>query len=305
LIGPADDLPRGATMRLRVGCELVFASDMPVATVMLVRVRPDDRHWLVGESATTAPETPLREYVDGFGNRCWRLTTPTGPLSLRYDATVDVERAADPVVSEAALAAPWELPDDALVFTLPSRQVESDLLLADAWRLFGDAPPSWARVQAVCDWIHANVRYDPTASGPASLGSAVGVYQRRVGVCRDFALLAVAFCRALNIPARYVFGYLPDVGVAPPETPMDFHAWFEALVGGRWYAFDARHNTPRAGRVPVGRGRDAVDVALTTAYGAAVLTGIVVWADEVLEDAPGGMAARADGWPAPAGDGRR
>ena len=289
---PADDAFGAATMRLRVGCELAFASDAPVAVLMLVRVRPDDRHRLIGESGTSAPEAPLREYVDALGNRCWRLTTPVGALSVRYDATVDVERAADPVVPEAGLAAPWELPDDALVFTLPSRQVESDLLLADAWRLFGDTPPTWVRVQAVCDWIHAQVRYDPTASGPATLGSAVGVYQRRVGVCRDFALLAVAFCRALNIPARYVFGYLPDVGVAPPGTPMDFHAWFEALVGGQWYAFDARHNRPRAGRVPVGRGRDAVDVALTTAYGAATLTGIAVWADEVLERAPGEMAAR-------------
>lgn len=153
-------------------------------------------------------------------------------------------------------------------------------MLADALRLFGHTPATWARVQAICDWVHQNVAYDPEASGPDQLGPAVGTYHRRRGVCRDFALLAVAFCRALNVPARYTFGYLPDVGVPPPETPMDFHAWFEAFVGGRWYAFDARHNTPRSGRVPVGHGRDAVDAALITAYGDARLQRMLVWAEE-------------------------
>ena len=267
-------------MKLRLGCDLRFESDVAVPLLMLVRVRPDGEYGVLRESTVAEPEQRPREYVDGFGNRCWRLVAPAGPSAVRYDALVEVEPRPDPVRPEAALLPPQELPDEAIVFTLPSRQVESDLLLADAWRLFGDTPPTWARVQAVCDWVHANVRYDAAASGQEILGSAVGTYQRRVGVCRDFALLAVALCRALNIPARYTFGYLPDVGVDPAETPMDFHAWFEALVGREWYAFDARHNAPRIGRVPIGRGRDAVDAALTTAYGPARLTAMTVWAEE-------------------------
>jgi transglutaminase-like putative cysteine protease len=266
-------------MKLTVGCELAFQSAVPVPMLMLVAVRPEANSRATSETSRTDPDVPIREYRDGFGNRCWRLIVPPGTFSLRYEAAVDIAPAEDVVVPEAPLARPDELPDRALAFTLPSRQVESDLLLADAWRLFGHTPPTWARVQAVCDWVHQNVQYDAGASGLARLGSAVGVYQERRGVCRDFALLATAFCRALNIPARYTFGYLPDVGIVPPDSPMDFHAWFEAFVGGRWYAFDARHNVPRVGRVPVGRGRDAVDAALTTAYGDARLTRFVVWAE--------------------------
>jgi transglutaminase-like putative cysteine protease len=273
-------------MRLRVGCEFGFESDVPVPILMLVGVRRDGDYRTVSESTRLDPELPLREHVDGFGNRCWRFTAPVGLLTTRYEAVVAIQGQADAVAPEARLAPAQELPDESLVFTLPSRQVESDLLMSDAWALFGGTPPTWARVQAVCDWVHENVRYDAEVSGPATLGSAVGVYQRRAGVCRDFALLAVAFCRALNIPARYTFGYLPDVGVQPPEAPMDFHAWFEAFVGGRWYAFDARHNTPRIGRVPIGRGRDAIDAALTTAYGPARLIRMSVWADEVADDHP-------------------
>jgi transglutaminase-like putative cysteine protease len=156
--------------------------------------------------------------------------------------------------------------------------VQSDLLIDRAWRLFGETPPTWARVQSVCDWVHTNIEYRLGSSGTAT--TALDILEQRVGVCRDFALAAVALCRALNIPARYTFGYLPDIGVDPPDTPMDFHAWFEAYVGGRWYAFDARHNRPRIGRVVVGRGRDAVDTALSTAYGAVRLERMVVWADE-------------------------
>jgi transglutaminase-like putative cysteine protease len=267
-------------MKVRVGCELAFEADVMVPLLMLVAVRPDRNSRAERESTRAEPDLPVHEYVDAFGNRCWRFTLPVGAFSIRYEALVDVDLAEDVVVPDARLVPPQELPDSTLAFTLPSRQVESDLLLADAWRLFGATPPTWARVQAICDWVHQNVEYDAGVSGPTQLGTAVGVYQRRRGVCRDFALLAVAFCRALNIPARYTFGYLPDIGVPPPETPMDFHAWFEAFVDGRWYAFDARHNTPRIGRVTVGRGRDAVDAALTTTYGEARLLRMDVWAEE-------------------------
>jgi len=191
------------------------------------------------------------------------------------------QRRPRPGPPDAPLASVELLPDDALQFTLPSRYVPSDLLLDDAWRLFADTPPTWARIQAICDWIHANVEYKTGSSGPAT--TALDVYQERVGVCRDFALIGVALCRAMNIPARYTFGYLPDIAVEPPDIPMDFHAWFEAYVGGRWHTFDARHNTPRIGRVLIGRGRDAVDVAMCTTYGSATLQSMIVWADEIAD----------------------
>ncbi len=270
-------------MRVRVGCEFIYETDGPVPMLMLVRARPDAEHRTVYESRWTSPELPVHEYLDAFENRCWRFVLPSGATTLRYDAVVEISGEPDPVVPDAQLVPVQDLPDDALVFTLPSRYIQSDLLLDDAWRLFGDTPPSWARIQAVCDWIFQNIEYKTGSSGPTT--TALDVYQNRVGVCRDFALMGVALCRALNIPARYVFGYLPDIAVEPPDIPMDFHAWFEAYVGERWYAFDARHNQPRIGRVLIGRGRDAVDVALTTAYGAARLNQMVVWADEIDEHA--------------------
>jgi transglutaminase-like putative cysteine protease len=279
-------------MRVRVGCEFEYESDGPVPMLMLVRARPDGEHHTVYESRWVEPEIPVREYADTFGNLCWRLTLPGGPITLRYDAVVEISGEPDPVHPEAQLTPVEDLPDDALLFTLPSRYVESDLLIDTAWELFGDAPPTWARVQAVCDWVHTNVRYEMGSSNPQI--TARDVYERRVGVCRDFALLSVAFCRALNIPARYTFGYLPDIAVEPPDVAMDFHAWFEAFLGGRWYPFDARHNVPRIGRVVIGRGRDAVDVALSTSYGVTRLNTMTVWADEVTADNPGGPPVEED-----------
>jgi transglutaminase-like putative cysteine protease len=250
--------------------------------VMLVRARPDADHEIRYESQWTEPNLEVREYRDSFENPCWRLVLPIGESMVRYDAIVEVSGDADIVVPDAPLVPVEELPDDTLVFTLPSRYIESDLLLDDAWRLFGDTPPTWARVQAVCDWVHANVEYGYGLSGPST--TALDVFKQRQGVCRDFAQMSVAFCRALNIPARYTFGYLGDIAVEPPDVPMDFHAWFEAYLGGRWYTFDARHNVPRIGRVKIAHGRDAVDVALSTAYGSAALNSMVVWADEIADD---------------------
>lgn len=279
-------------LRLRVGCEFNLEADAPVPTLMLVRARPDDEHHTLYESHWLRPDVPLHEYVDSFGNRCWRFTVPAGGLTLRYDALVETDREPDLVLPDTPLVPVEALPDETLLFTLPSRYIESDLLIGDAWRLFGGTPPTWARVQAICDWVHANVRYETGSSGPAT--TAADVYRARTGVCRDFALLATALCRAVNIPARYTFGYLPDVAVEPPDVPMDFHAWFEAYLGGRWYTFDARHNRPRVGRVVIGRGRDAVDVALTTHFGATRLRQMTVWSDEVVEAERG--PAAPDGW---------
>ena len=285
LRGTLPDLAaRPRRLRVRVGCAFDFDTDVPVPMVVLVRARGDHRHETVYESRWLEPDVRLHEYVDSYGNTCWRFTLPGGPVQLRYDALVDVAREPDRQFPGLPLALVQDLPDDVLLFTLPSRQVESDLLLNDAWGLFGQTPPTWERVQAVCDWIHGNVAYLSGASDATT--TARDVFRNRVGVCRDFALLSVALCRALNIPARYACGYLPDVDIAPDPTPMDFHAWFEAFVGGQWHTFDARHNRPRVGRILIGRGRDAVDVALTTSYGPVRLERMTVWADESSAQPP-------------------
>jgi transglutaminase-like putative cysteine protease len=267
------------SVRLRLGCEFEYDSAAEVPMLVFVRPHADNLHHTLYESRWTSPSVAIHEYRDTQNNDCWRLTAPPGQFTLRYDALVEVSGEPDPVVADAPLIPVQDLPDDSLVFTLASRYVQSDLLSQEAWDLFGNTPPSWQRVQAVCDWVHQNVRYETGNSNPSI--TAVDVYDRRVGVCRDFALLAVAFCRALNIPARYTFGYLPDIAVDPPELPMDFHAWFEAYLGGQWHAFDARHNVPRIGRVVIARGRDAVDVAMSTSYGSQRLERMTVWAEEV------------------------
>jgi transglutaminase-like putative cysteine protease len=280
------------TVKLRVGCEFTYDTDSPVPMVMLVRPRSDGEHQILYESRWLQPEAPVREYVDGFGNSCWRVTAPGGPITIRYDAVVEIGGQPDPICATAPQVPVQDLPDDTLVFTLPSRYIQSDLLLDIAWELFGQAEPGWPRVQAICDWVHENVRFEMGSTTQTT--TAWEIYEQRVGVCRDFALLSVAFCRALNIPARYTFGYLPDIAVEPPDGLMDFHTWFEAFLGDRWYTFDARHNMRRIGRVVVGRGRDAVDVALTTTYGAARLEKMIVWSDQITADNPGGPPADAD-----------
>jgi transglutaminase-like putative cysteine protease len=269
-------------MQIRVGCEFQFETSQPVTTIMLVAPRGDAPQRLVHESRWTEPTLPIRDFHDAFGNTCWRLEVPSGPSTVRYDAVMDVDDREDRRLPGAPLLSPASLPDAVLGFTLASRYVESDQVANEAWALFGDTPQTWERVQAVCDWVHTNIAYDPAAVVPH--GTARQLLDRRRGVCRDFALLVTAFCRALNIPARYTFGYLPDIGVGATETPMDFHAWCEVFIGGRWYTFDARHNVPRIGRVVVGFGRDAADVAMTTSYGALTLNTMHVWADPVVSE---------------------
>lgn len=272
--------PQSRAVQVRVGCEFEYAADTSVPMVILVRVRREGPQVLLHEALRLEPETPLRDYQDEFGNRHLRLTLPPGRLRFFYDAQVDVPSTPDPIRPSEPVVPVEALPDGVLVYILPSRYVQSDLLVDTAWRLFGETPPTWSRVQSVCDWVHTNIEYRTGSSGPAT--TALDILEQKAGVCRDFALLAVALCRALNIPARYTFGYLPDIGIEPPDIPMDFHAWFEAYLGGRWYAFDARHNQPRIGRVVVGRGRDAVDTALSTSFGVVRLDKMTVWADEVV-----------------------
>jgi transglutaminase-like putative cysteine protease len=217
-------------------------------------------------------------YFDMYGNICDRLNLVEGENLVRYDATVEVPSEFDEMGAGAVQHRIEDLPDHALVYLLPSRFCLSDLLHDQAWELFGATEPGWARAQAISDWVHGNITFQAGASTPIT--TAVDVWEKRVGVCRDFAQLGVTFCRSVNIPARYVFGYLPDIGVPAPDEPMDFCAWMEVYLGNRWWTFDPRNNVPRTGRVVIGRGRDALDVAMATTYGGAVLETMQVWADK-------------------------
>ena len=268
-------------MQLRVGVEYQYISTYPTPATLLAQPHPVAPTRIVQESWDTGGQ--FHEFADLYGNRTVRLTMPAGESRIRYDALVEWPDEPDPVVPDAIQVGIAELPDEALHFTLASRYCLSDALMGTAWELFGGSEPGWARVQAVCDWIHDNINYGHEFQS-TPLTTALDIYNARAGVCRDFAHLGVTFCRALNIPARYVFGYLADEDIPPPIPPQDFHAWFEVYLGGQWYAKDARFNRPMRGRIPVGRGRDAVDVALITSYGPAQLRSMVVTTDVVTGD---------------------
>ncbi len=266
-------------MLIRFGYEILFDLASPTPMVLLMAPHPSVAPRLIRpEPLQTEPDLPRHEFIDGFGNRSTRLAAPAGPLRLFYNAVIEDSGLPDVVAGDAPQHPVGDLPDETLPFLLDSRYCEVELLADAAWALFGRTPPGWARVQAVCDWVQAHVEFGYKHARPTR--TALDVYHERVGVCRDFTHLAVAFCRALNIPARYCNGYLGDIGVPPDPSPMDFNAWFEAYLGDRWYTFDARHNTPRIGRILVSRGRDAKDTAMTTSFGQARLRKFTVWTEE-------------------------
>ena len=237
-------------------------------------VRPD---YLV-----TSPPVPISGYRDNFGNWCTRLVAPAGGIRLTSDAVVRVTGLPDEQAPHAQQHIVEDLPSETLVYLLGSRYCETDKLSDIAWALFGNFPTGWARVQAVCAFVHQHIKFDYQQA--RSTRSAWDGYNERVGVCRDFAHLALTFCRCLNIPARYCTGYLGDIGVPPDGMPMDFSGWFEVFLGGRWYTCDARHNRPRIGRIPIAYGRDASDVAISNTFGPNTLTGFLIWTDEVATD---------------------
>lgn len=270
----------GGTRRVRVGCELSY--ELPYPAPLMFVLEPKDRpsQRILDSRRAFSPilgPERFRSYEDAHGNIIWRVNAPAGRFEVLHDVILQVSASLDPVIPELTGTPIHELPDEVIVYTLPSRYCPSDLFVQDAWNLFGNTPEGWARVQAVCDWLHANITY---GAGSNASSTALDAYFSRRGVCRDFAHLGVSFCRALNIPARYVCGYLPDIGVPPDGLPMDFHAWFEVYLGGAWRTFDARHNHPRTGRVIIATGRDAADTAFSTTYGPTQLTMIRVWADE-------------------------
>ena len=264
-----------------MGCEFVQHVDAPTHAVLQVEPRLDGDFRLVDERWQNEPGLPSLRYVDDFGNLCRRVTLPAGKSRLRYTALAEVPDRLDPEELSAPEVPPHELPSSTLLFALPSRYCPSDVLGDEAWERFGDVAPGWSRVQAICDWVHGDIEFGyGTSSGTTT---AADVLRDRKGVCRDFAHLAVTFCRSLNIPARYAFGYLPDIGVEPTGAAMDFCAWMEAYLGDRWWTFDPRNNRRRTGRVLIGRGRDAIDVAMVTTYGPSLLVSMEVQADQVDE----------------------
>jgi transglutaminase-like putative cysteine protease len=265
--------PPGA-LSLTVGCAFELESVHPVSAVVQVAPRADPRVQMLSERWDT--ENDHHGYTDLYGNRCERFDVGSGRSHITYQAELVLTDPADVVDAHAAETPVESLSDELLNFVMPSRFCLPDELGHEAWQRFGGLAPGWQRVQAIVDFVHSRLEFAPGGSNPWT--TAADAHRAGQGVCRDFAHLAITFCRALNIPARYVFGYIPDVGVPPTKEPMDFAAWFEAYLDGRWQTFDARNNTPRIGRVVVGRGRDAVDVALITSFGPLTLNGFVVHA---------------------------
>lgn len=265
------------TLQLRVGCEFRYEIATPTPAVFLVRPTGAGPHRIRGEQWQTEPLGPYHDYVDLYGNVCRRMTFSPGWAVQRYEALVETVDAEDPMEWSAPQVDVDRLPDDALVYTLPSRYCLSDELGDRAWDLFGTTAPGWPRVQAICDYVNRTLSFAYGSSTATT--SAVDALAAGAGVCRDFAHLAISFCRAMNVPARYVFGYLPDIDVVPLEAPMDFAAWIEVYLGDRWWTFDPRNNVRRKGRVVIARGRDALDVAMVTTYGAAILHEMKVCAE--------------------------
>jgi len=270
-------------MFIRLGYDIEFAIPIPVAMVAMLSVHPSRAADLrAPDEIGIEPAVPLTNYMDVFGNRCTRFVAPQGTLRLSNATLIEDLGTTDPVSPDAREHPVGELPNDTLIYLLNSRYCEVDRLLNVAAELFGQVPPGWGRVQAICDWVNAKVRFGYQHARPTR--TALDVFTDRVGVCRDYQHLAIAFCRALNIPARYATGYLGDIGV-PLVLPMDFSAWFEVYLENQWWVFDARNNTPRIGRVLMATGRDASDVAITTSFGAANLTRFDVIAEEVPDPA--------------------
>jgi transglutaminase-like putative cysteine protease len=266
-------------MLIRYGYEIAITCAQPTPIICMMSVQADRLHDLVApEVATTTPFVPVVTYHDSYGNLCRRLVAPAGDFVLMGDATINDCGGSDPVYLDAKEIPVAELPNEVLMFLIGSRYCETDLLNQAAWDLFGGLAPGWARVQAICDFVHNHIVFDYQKA--CATRSAFEVFEGRIGVCRDFAHLAVALCRCMSIPARYVNGHLGDIGV-PVVDPMDFSAWIEVYIGGEWRTFDPRNNVPRIGRVVVARGRDAADVAMITSFGPHLLKSFRVWTYEV------------------------
>ena len=270
-------------MRIRVGYEFIYSFPQATPMILVVTVhhsRASDI--VVPDLLTTDPFVPVTGYRDSFGNWCSRIVAPPGRILLTGDGLVTDTGLLDRFVPDAEQHPVMDLPDDTLVFLLGSRYCEVDVLLPVAWQLFGGMQRGWPLVQTICDYVHNYITFDYKTARPTR--TAWATYNERIGVCRDFAHLAITFCRCMNIPARYCTGYLGDIGMPPPYSLPDFAAWMEVYIGGYWYIFDPRNNMRRIGRVLIARGRDAADVAIGTTFGPNILEGFKVWTDEVDEN---------------------
>lgn len=269
-------------MQIRIGYELIYDCPQPTPMILTLNVhftRVSDI--IVPDYLLADPPVPITAYRDGFGNWCSRIVAPKGQIRLSANAVVKDTGKPDVVATWAGQMPVQNLPEETLVFLLGSRYCETDRLSEVAWGLFGDSPIGWGRVQAICDFVHKHIAFGYEHA--RSTKTAWEAFNEGTGVCRDFTHLAIAFCRCMNIPARYCTGYLGDMGVPPPHGPMDFAAWFEAYLDGHWYTFDARNNTPRIGRVLIARGRDAADVPISNTFGPNTLKSFRVWTDELSE----------------------
>jgi transglutaminase-like putative cysteine protease len=269
-------------VHLRLGYDIRFQLPYPVALIAMLHVHPScEPNLLSPDTLHVSPEIPVKEYIDSFGNRCSRIYAPAGEVRLYNTLEITCSDQEDPSFMNAPEIPVQDLPNEVLQFLLNSRYCEVDRLSAVALDQFSNLPAGWSRVQAVVGYVHRIVQFGYVFARPTK--TALDTYTERTGVCRDFQHLAITLCRALNIPARYATGYLGDFGVPLSDTAMDFSAWFEVYLGGRWWTCDARHNRPRLGRVLMATGRDASDVALTTSFGVANLTHFSVisdWLDE-------------------------
>jgi transglutaminase-like putative cysteine protease len=266
-------------VRIRAGFEIAYDCPAPVPMLLTLSVHPSRRGDLeTPEWLRTDPVVEVRQYLDEFGNLCSRVLAPAGRFVMSSDFIVRDSGCVDEYAPNAVQIAPHNLADNVLVYLLGSRYCETDRLSDLAWSLFGKTPLGWPRVQAICDYVHDHIRFDYNQARPTK--GAYEAHAERQGVCRDFAHLAITFCRCMNIPARYCTGYLGDIGV-PVQGVMDFSAWFEVFLDDRWYVFDARNNVPRVGRILIARGRDATDVAITNTFGQAFLVGFRVVSEEL------------------------
>lgn len=275
-------------MLIRYGYDIAVNCAEPTPMVCFLSVHEERAADLqAAENLITRPEVAITVYRDLFGNTAHRFVAPPGDFSIWGDGTVEDDGAHDPVFPDAAEIPVADLPDACLVYLLGSRYCETDRLSQTAWDLFGHVTPGWTRVQAICDFVHQHITFG--YENARATRTAYEAYQEGVGVCRDYAHLAIAFCRCMNIPARYVNGYLGDIGV-PILDPMDFSAWMEVYLDGGWMTFDPRNNVPRIGRIVVARGRDAVDIPLINSFGPHTLKSFRVWTYDVT-DLPAPSAA--------------
>ena len=266
-------------MLIRFGYDITVDCLMETPMICMMSVRPERHDALrIQHGVETVPQVATSSYKDLFGNSCRRFVAPAGLFRIRADSTIEVDPAPDPVLSHLPETPLAELPDEALLYLIGSRYCETDRLSQVAWDMFGTTPTGWQRVQAICDYVHNHIRFD--YMNARATRTAFEAWQEQTGVCRDFAHLAITLCRCMNIPTRYVNGYLGDIGV-PVTGPMDFAAWMECYLDGRWHTFDARNNKPRIGRIVVAYGRDAADVPLIHSFGPHVLKNFQIWTEPV------------------------